>query len=102
MEGTVANVEKHPKRPVEELEEADSSAVPTRARSPHLVGRYIKNREDHVRGRASGPEHGALAVLLRLEELPATPRNIARIREQVRLLNRQLAASGTPFRLRMV
>lgn len=44
----------------------------------------------------------APAVILRLEDLPATPGNVERIRERVRQLNRQLADSGTPFRLRVI
>jgi hypothetical protein len=102
MEGTVANLEKHPKRPIEQVEQADFSDVPMHARSPHVLGSYIKNRPDNVRGRVSVPEHEAPAVILRLEDVPATRRNVERIRERIRLLNRQLAASGTPFRLRMI
>lgn len=102
MEGTVANLEKHPKGLVEQIEQADFSAVPTHARSPHVLGSYIKNRQDNDCGRVSGREHEAQEVILRLEDVPATPGNIERIRERLRLLNRQLAASGTPFRLRMI
>jgi len=47
-------------------------------------------------------EHGPQAIILRLDKLPATPGNVERIRERVRLLNRRLAASGTPFRLRVI
>ncbi len=95
----MANIEKHPKQPLEQLEQADFSAVPTRARSPHLIGRYIKNQQTDDRGR--GGEGPTRPVILRLEDLPATPGNVERIRERVRLLNRHLAASGTPFRLRV-
>ena len=42
------------------------------------------------------------ADILRLEDLPATPHNLERVREHVRMLNQQLAASGTPLRLRVV
>jgi hypothetical protein len=68
MEGTVANLEKHPQRPVEQIEQADFSTVPTHARSPHVLGSYIKNRQDNDRGRVSGREHEAQAVILRLED----------------------------------
>ena len=101
MEGTVANLEKHPQRLIEQIDKADFSAVPTRARSPHLVGSYIKSLRNDVHGRTSGPEDRTHAFILRLD-LPATSSNIERIRERVRLLNRKLAASGTPFRLRMI
>jgi hypothetical protein len=46
-------------------------------------------------------EQGPQAIILRLEDLPATPRNLERILERVRLLNERLAESGAPFRLRM-
>ena len=100
--GSVANIEKHPKTTVEELYQADSSAVPTRAGASHLFGRNIKNRQNDGRAHLPGDEDRTRPVILRLEDLPATPRNLERIRERVRLLNRQLAASGTPFRLRVV
>src|SRR5574340_1730144 len=99
MGGTVANIEKHPKHPLEQLEQADFSAVPTHARAAHLIGRYIKNQQTD--GFSRSGEERTRTVILRLEDLPATPSNLARIRERVRLLNRRLAASGTPFRLRV-
>jgi hypothetical protein len=100
--GSVANIEKHRKTTVEEIDQADSSAAPTRARASHLIGHYIKNRQNDGRAHPPGEEDRTRALILRLEDLPATPRNLARIRERVRLLNRRLAASGTPFRLRVV
>ena len=96
----MANIEKHSKQPLEQLDRADFSEVPTHARAAHLIGRYIKNQQSDHRGR-TGDER-ARPVILRLEDLPATPINLDRIRERVRLLNRHLAASGTPFRLRVI
>ena len=97
--GTVANIEKHLKPTMEQIDNADSSAVPTCARASHLIGRYTKNREND----GTGKRHdGAQPMILRLEDLPATPHNLERIRERVRLLNQRLAASGTPLRLRVV
>jgi hypothetical protein len=101
MEKTVANCEKHPHGPKEQVEQSDFDAFPTHTRLPHAVGSYIGNRRN-VPGRATGPEHETRAVILRLEDIPATPRNIERIRERIRLLNRQLSASGAPLRLRMI
>jgi hypothetical protein len=98
----VANIEKHPKSPMEQIDGADFSAIPTRARASHLIGQYIKNRQNGGRGQVSGVEDGTRAVLVRFKDLPATPRNLERIRERVRLLNRWLADSGTPIRLRVV
>jgi hypothetical protein len=102
MEGTVANLEKYPKSPIEQLERAESSDVPTSARSPRVVGRYIKNRQGDTRGSAFGRSHATGGVILRLEDVAATPGNIERIRERVRQLNNQLAAAGAPLRLRMI
>jgi hypothetical protein len=101
MGGTVANIEKHLKNPMEQIDQADFSGVPTCARAAHLIGRYIKNHQDVGRGRVSA-EGRPRPVILRLEDVRATPRNLERIRERVRLLNRMLADSGTPFRLRIV
>ncbi len=96
----MANIEKHPKQPLEQLDQADSSEVPMHARAAHLIGRYIKNQQSDHRGRTG--EDRTRPVILRLDDLPATPSNLDRIRERVRLLNRRLAASGTPFRLRVI
>jgi hypothetical protein len=101
MEETMANLEKHTRRPIEPVDEAGFSAVQMSGRSPRLVCSYGKSPQNDVRGRSSAPEYGAHAVVLQLG-LPATPRNVERIRERVRVLNRRLAASGTPFQLRMI
>ena len=96
----MANIEKHPKQPLEQVDQADSSGVPTCARAAHLIGRYIKNQQSDGRGRSG--EARTQPVILRLDDLPATASNLDRIRERIRLLNRRLAASGTPFRLRVI
>ena len=93
MEATVTNLER--------LDKVEFSAVSRRARSPRLVGSFVKSLRNDVRGRTSEPEDETHAFILRLD-LPATSSNVERIRERVRLLNHRLAASGTPFRLRMV
>ena len=98
----MADNEKHPKSTVEEINHGDSSAVSTRARTLHLNGRYIKNRQNECRTQPTADEERTHAVILRLDDLPATSHNLQRIRELVRRLNRQLAASGTPVRLRVV
>jgi hypothetical protein len=48
-------------------------------------------------------EKGRLqGLVLRLDSVPETPENRARISERVRVLNRALEESGTPFRLRLL
>lgn len=98
----MANTEKRPKRPMEQIGQADAGAVPTCARASRLVGQHVKNRRNGGRSHSHGVEDRMRAVILRLEDLPATPRNLRRIRERVRQLNRRLADSGAPFRLRVV
>ncbi len=85
----MANIEKHQNQPMEKMVDAGLDADPMRARRSHLIGRYVSGQQNEP-------------VILRLEELPATSHNLKRIRERVRLLNEQLAASGMPFRLRVV
>ena len=96
------NLEKHVKTPAEQLADAESSLVPTCARGTHLVDRYIKGRRvDQHNGRsAAGPE--VPPFVLRLDQLPATPVSLERIRSRVEDSNRQLRRSKVPFRLRMV
>ena len=96
------NLEKHVLTPAEQLADAESSLVPTCARGTHLVDRYIKGRRvDQHNGRsAAGPE--VPPFVLRLDQLPATPVSLERIRSRVEDINRQLRRSKVPFRLRMV
>jgi hypothetical protein len=98
--GRVANIEKHLKFRVE-IDKADSNVIPMRERGTHLVGRSINGcqNDDHAH-----PPHNEVhaRVILRLDELPATPRNLERIRERIRVLNERLAGSGTPLRLRII
>jgi hypothetical protein len=98
----VANTEKRPKHPMEQIDQADAGALPACARASRLVGQRIENRRNGGRSHMPGGEDRMRAVILRLEDLPATPRNLRRIRERVRQLNRRLADSGAPFRLRVV
>jgi hypothetical protein len=100
--GTVANIEKHQKQPMEQIEDAGSSADPTCARASHVRGRYMTNQQTDGRVHLAGRDNRGHPVILRLEDLPATPHNLERIRERVRLLNQRLAASGTPLCLRVV
>ena len=48
------------------------------------------------------PEPEIRPVVLRLENIPATTANMARVGARIRDLNHLLEASGTPFRLRLL
>ena len=96
----MGNIEKHHKHALEQLEQAEFSAVSTHARAPPVIGPITKYPQSDGWGRRG--EGHSRPVILRLEDLPATPGNIERIREQVRLMNRRLMASGTPFRLKVI
>ena len=98
----MANIEKQQKQPMERIIDAGSSADPTCRRTSHLIGRYMTNQQNDGRVHLRGRDDPGQPIILRLEDLPATPRNLERIRERVRMLNQQLAASGTPLRLRVV
>lgn len=98
----MASIEKHPKQPVEQIDQADFSAVPTRARGSHLVGQYIKNGQNNAGRHRPAGEDRARTFIFRIEDLPASPGNLERMRKRVSRLNRRLAESGTPFRVRVV
>ncbi|MCC6390334.1 MAG: hypothetical protein IT167_22550 [Bryobacterales bacterium] len=97
----MANLEKHPKKAMEEFEQAESSMVPACARAPRLIGQYTKNRRNYS-GARWGREGRTGEVILRMENLPATPHNREVMRERVRAMNQQLEEAGVPFRLRMI
>jgi len=77
--GIVANIEQNTRHPIEQIE-----------------------RQNGIRNHVRPVEERPRAILLRLEDTPATPRNLESITERVRALNRRLADSGAPFRLRVV
>jgi hypothetical protein len=91
----MTNISNREKVTEERIEHVNSSAAP-------MVGRYVSNHRNGGSPRTGGPDGRPLGVILRLEDLRATPPNIERIRERVRQLNRHLAASGAPLRLRVV
>jgi hypothetical protein len=98
----MTNIEKHEKETEERIDRANSSAVPMGAATAP-IGRVVRKGTSERRlGGIGAPDDRPLGVILRLEDLRATPPNIERIRERVRVLNRHLAASGTPLRLRVV
>ena len=91
----MTNISNREKVTEERIERVNSSAAP-------MVERYVRNHRNGGSPRTGKPHGRPLGVILRLEDLRATPPNIARIRERVRQLNRHLAASGAPLRLRVV
>jgi len=84
----MANIEKHPKQAMEQIDQNDSTAVVASAGASHL---HQPNGEDRP-----------FPFILRFEDLPASPENVERMGERVRGLNRHLAESGAPFRFRLV
>jgi hypothetical protein len=98
----MTNIEKEDDGPEERIDRANSSAVPMGAGAAPMVGRYVRNHRNGGSARTGGPDGRPFGVILRLEDLRATPPNIERIRERVRQLNSHLAASGAPLRLRVV
>ena len=83
------NFEKHPKETMQQMEQPGPSVAS--AHAPHLMRQHLPGVED-----------GGASFILRLEDLQANPENLERMRERVRHLNRRLAQSGAPFRLRLV
>lgn len=96
----MANLEKHVKALVHQVAEAESSLVPTRARSAHLVDRYIKiPRRKRVGGGRGSPSS---PVLLRMDGVAGTPDARARLQKRVEELNAELREANVPCRLRVV
>lgn len=98
----MANIEKHVRSLSELLMDSDSILVPTRARSAHLVGKYIKSRH---RGRQASPvrtRKPAAPFILKLEGVRANHETVERVQRRVEAINKMLDISGTPFRLRII
>ena len=98
----MTNIEKHPKQAMEQVDQADLSAVPPRARASHLIGQYLENGKNKAGRHLPAVDDRGASFILRLEDLQASPNNVERMRERVTQLNRRLAESGAPFRLRLV
>ncbi len=93
------NPEKHVKNASKEMTLADSSEVPTRARSAHVVGQYIKDRKVHYeRGRTVKTS----PVLFRLADLPDNQATRKRVELLVREINRECRLAHAPLRVRLV
>jgi len=93
------NLEKHVKTPTQELLGADFSLAPGQARSPHLVGHYIKDRKRHY----ESPKHivKPLPILMRLEGLAGDPATRERIQHRVQKMNQVFQRTQVPFRMRV-
>jgi hypothetical protein len=96
------NLGKHVKRPVEEMMLADESLLPTRARSSHVVGRYIKDRKLKYSVQRQAGASPPAPVILRLESLDGGPVSRERIDERIRAVNHRLQRTGAPFRVRLI
>jgi len=79
--------------PVQLVRRADMSSRAVSFRSPENGG--VSQNGTAEKGRPQG-------LVLRLNSVPETPENRARISERVRLLNRALEEPGTPFRVRLL
>jgi hypothetical protein len=97
----VVNLGKHVKGPVEEWTFADSNLVPSRARSAHIVGHYIKDRKRRYSGSHPDAARG-VPFLLRLEGFPAYPATRTRIERQIREANRQSRLANVPVRAKIM
>lgn len=98
----MANSEKHVKSLPELLMDSDSILVPTRARSAHLVARYIKGGHRGRRAPSSRTRKLAAPCVLRLEGVRASRETVERVQRRVEAINRWLDSTRTPFRLRLL
>jgi hypothetical protein len=95
------NLEKHVKSSVEEVMLADSSEVPGRARSPHVVGHYIKEKKLQYEGGHRDVIRPA-PVLVRLEGVSTDRTTRERLERFIREMNRECRVAHAPLRLRIV
>lgn len=95
------NSGKHVKSPLEQWMFADSSLVPSRARSAHIVGCYIKDKKLRYTGGHPSVVKPA-PLLLRLEELPNDSATCERIEHQIREANRQWRLANVHLRARLL
>jgi hypothetical protein len=95
------NLAKHIKSPLEEIMRADSSEVPSRARSPHIIGHYIKDRKLHYEGNRRNLTRPA-PVLVRLEGVPSDPATRQRLERAIREMNREFRVAHTALSVRIV
>ena len=95
------NLEKHVKSPLDEWMLADASPVPTRARSPHVVGHYIKDRKLRYQGSRRDVPMPA-PVLIRLDGVATDRVTRKRIERLIRDMNHQCRLAHTPLNLRVL
>jgi hypothetical protein len=74
----MTKVEKHEDVTEERIDRANSSAVPMGAGAAPTVGRYAGDHRNGGSARTSAPDGRLFGVILRLEDLRATPPNIER------------------------
>jgi hypothetical protein len=66
----MANIEKHPKQAMGQIDQADFSAVPTCARASHPIGQYAENGQNNAGRHQPTREDRAASFILRFEDLP--------------------------------
>ena len=98
----MANIEKHVKGLPEMLMDPDAILVPTRARSAHLVSRYIKGRRRSATRTRPPVDRAASKYVIQLDGVPATSAAADRVRRRVDAINSWLEQTETPFRLRVI
>ena len=98
----MANLEKHPKRVIEEWLFAEESLIPTHSRSPHVIGLYIKNQRREKWGFRPRfiADAGKLLIWLAGERPPAELRRRERRAERRHKLSRRGAQVRLPFGLK--
>lgn len=98
----MANIEKHVRSLPELLMDSDSILVPTRARSAHLIARYIKGGHRGRHAPSARTRKLAPPYVLKLEGVRANRETVERVQRRVEAINRWLDSTRTPFRLRLI
>ena len=94
------NIEEYPDTSIERIDDkARANVVHRRVRTSQQPQEYLNGCYNDEQIQVAGDENRIAPFILRLEHVPATPRSLERMRDRVRILNRRLENSGTPFRL---
>jgi hypothetical protein len=95
----VENIE-YPDKSIERIDDkAQVDVVHRRVRTSQQPQEYLNGVYNDAEIQVAGNENRIAPFILRLDDVPATPRSLERIRDRVRILNLRLETSSTPFRL---